>query len=218
MGEWERNGRASELSPAAAGGPEFFEGGSAYWLVYRSGQVLAALWDAAIREAHEGERSLDDLMRAFTNDPRWSRQRAPTLAELEAALAREVGAERAAQLVGLARQPGTPDLVAEFAQQGVELRRSESEGQSSLRANFEGTRVLDLAPTGLGAKLGLREGDRVLAVDGHDVQDQGELRRRVREARGSLRLRVRRGEEELELEADIPTELRYELDVERWRE
>ena len=137
MTAWERNERSAALSPVEAGGPEFFEGGPAYWLVYRSGLVMAALWDLEIRRATGGERSLDDLMRRFTNDPRWSRERAPSLAQLEEVLAKDVGEERAAELMGLARRRGVPDFVAEFAKQGVEVRRleepSRGDGELELR-------------------------------------------------------------------------------------
>ena len=67
-----------------AGGPIFFEEGAANQLVYRGGLALAALVDLALRnpslrvDGRTGD--LDELMRALTNDPRWSLDgRAPGL-------------------------------------------------------------------------------------------------------------------------------------------
>jgi dienelactone hydrolase len=65
-----------------------------------------------------------------------------------------------------------------------------------------GVRVDRIADASLAARLGLRKGDVIVALDGHAVADPGALRRVLQEKKpgDSLVVTVRRGEQEVRLE------------------
>jgi len=66
----ERNPQIGQLSLADAGGPRSSGTTGRAKLVYQGGLIIGAWLDRAIRATRRGK-SLDDLMRAFVNDPRW---------------------------------------------------------------------------------------------------------------------------------------------------
>jgi len=167
--------RACGSSLVEAGGPAFFEGGAAYEAVYAGGLVVAALVDAALREA-DPERSLDELLRAFYEDPRWREGADPTLADFLALLEREAGEEVRTVVETLVTTAGPPDFPAAFAAVGIELERTEAPPPLPMSAGLRGTRVLDLDPHGLAGRLGLRPGDRLIEVNGRQVADEGDVR------------------------------------------
>ena len=214
LAEYERVHEGADRSLTACGGPAFFEGGTAYAATYAGGLCLALLTDLAIRANDAAPGDLDALLRDFYNDPRWAEER-PALADLLALVERYAGSEHRARVEALATQPGVGRLGDAFAELGVELARSERPDRS-LRANFEGARVLNLAPDGGAWRLGLREGDTLLEVNGRAVEDEGGIRRAWREADGArMRLRFTRPGEEEPREVDMElTTVEYRLSEE----
>ena len=119
-----------EDSLVEAGGEPFFTSGDALGLVYGGGTLLAAWLDAAL-----GGR-MDDLVRAFVNDPRWDPYgEAPTLDDLAARLpayldppAAGASAEgratpRTARFLQWVHAAYDFDPIAAFASLGIEVRR-----------------------------------------------------------------------------------------------
>lgn len=164
-----------DLSLTDAGGPAFFAGGAAYQRVYGVGLLLGAWLDAAIRQ-RDPERRLDDLMRAFLNDPRWGRDARPGVDDFFERVAELAGADAAARLRRLTSTAGPIDWVPLFAEVGVELAREERPPQLSLRADLDGTTIRTIDPAGIGYRLGLRSGDRVIEVNGRPVGSADEVR------------------------------------------
>ena len=100
--DYAANADRGTLSLTEAGGPPFFEGGAAYSLVYDGGTLFAAMVDRRIRAQGDG-RSLDEMMRAFFNDPRWHRgETPPTLDDFFACLGAFLPAEEVALLAAQA--------------------------------------------------------------------------------------------------------------------
>ncbi len=187
-------------SLSQAGGPRFFEGGDAYDATYRGGLLVAAVLDLELRRAGRAD-GLDGWLRAFVNDARWSpRAPGPTvddfLAHIEGALGAS-GRERAARWI---TQTGGCDPLAELARLGVPFEQRTQ--PRTVRANFDGLRVVMLDPTCESARLGLREGDRIRAVNGQPVTDERAIQTAwTRPVAGHATLTVERDGQELELSA-----------------
>ncbi len=219
LADWESNPRAPELSLAAAGGPPFFEDTDAYQLVYQGGLALAALTDAMLRnpelriDGREGD--LDEFMRSFNNDPRWG-ERAPSLRDFRLALAERLGHGRSRQLLALAQRPRAPDLVRAFTAVGIPLLRSLERPKTSLRANLEGTTIGNMDRSGLAARLGLREGDRVLIVNGQRTDSERELRKAWSSIESQVLIEFERDGKRGRIEREVPKVVRYSLPLDRW--
>jgi predicted metalloprotease with PDZ domain len=181
-----------------AGGPRFFEGGDAYDATYRGGLLVAAVLDLELRRAGRAD-GLDGWLRELVNDARWSpRASGPGvddfLAHVEGALG-SAGRERVARWI---TQANGFDPLAELARLGVAFEQRRE--PRTLRANFEGLRVTALDPQCEAARLGLRTGDRVEAVNGQPVTDErGVQSAWARPIDGRSSLRVERDGQELEL-------------------
>jgi predicted metalloprotease with PDZ domain len=137
LGAYCRNPVREELSLLEAGGPCFFEGKGAYSLTYDGGLLFAALLDRMIRAPDEEigeeidedigevageERSLDEAMRAFRNDPRWAEGgTAPTVENFFESLAGFLSAEEVAHLRELAGRRGEIDFLGELRATGAEI-------------------------------------------------------------------------------------------------
>lgn len=213
----------SALSPrlagslSDAGGPRFFEGGDAYDATYRGGLLVAAVLDLELRRAGHAH-GLDGWLRAFVNDARWS-PRAPGpsvddfLAHVESGLGADARA-RVARWIGAERGF---DPLAELARLGVaHVQRPEPR---SVRANFDGVRVLALDPTCESARLGLREGDRIRAVNGQAVADERAVQAAwSRPVAGVTTLTVERDGQQIELSAPTADpRVRTSVDPARWQ-
>ena len=74
-------------------------------------------------------------------------------------------------------------------------RAPELVGPGAAPGREPGIPVTRVAPDSRGAKLGLKEGDLILSVDGKDMTDTAALRRAVTEATAPLVIVVRRGAE-----------------------
>ena len=170
-----------------AGGPAFFLGrGAAYETTYAGGLVLAAWLDLAIARERTGEDSptLDDLMRDLYGDPRWARGERAGLDDLVSLVERYTDEDLARRFHRLAVGTGAPDLVEAFAQVGVELERRVVEPSLEIRANFDGTRVEAIDGGDLLARVGVASGDTLIAVNGHAVSSEAEVRAAWRSLRG----------------------------------
>ena len=172
LGAYERSARATGLSLVQAGGPVFFQGGAAYDQVYAGGLVLAALCQKVLSATGSGQargQTLDGFLRAFNNDPRWSRDgTAPTLSDFLEQLSRQGGAKLASRVRALIETP-TADLESALIEAGCRLERRQEPAPLELRANLDGTRLVDLDPRCAAAQIGLRAGDRLIEVNGVQV-------------------------------------------------
>ena len=196
-----------------AGGDAFFAGGLPYELCYRAGFLLGAWLDRGLRTAGQ-ELGLDGCMRRFLSDETPT----PNLAAfLE--LVREVGGASRADRLGTWLQ-GSIDaemLVADLRATGIPIERSLAPPRLDLRANFDGTRVLDIDPDGLGYRVGLRSGDELFEVNGQFVESQGELRRAwASPEAGVLSVVLGRDGEERWLEWPLQPEASYRVDAQGW--
>ncbi len=216
----EANPAVARLSLAEAGGPAFFEGGEAYSLVYDGGFLVGAWLDRMLRRAQPAT-SLDQLMRRFLNETPDDRRplKLATLSELVAELA---GPDCASGLAAVVEEPlGSVSFVEWFATAGLDVRRSVLEREisdRSLRANFDGTCVSAIDPSGLGFLLGLRQGDCVRIVNGTAIEDERDIRAAwPKLTDGKVRLEWTRADETLRFEGELPKLVRYESPAEAWR-
>lgn len=221
LAQWERNPASQHLSLVSAGGPAFFNDTNAYQLVYSGGLVLAALTDLYLRnrdlrvDGRSG--NLDELMRSFNNDPRWSLEgRAPRLRNLRLALAERLGHSRARTLISYAFQPGVPDLPAAFAAAGTALERDKRAPSNNLRANLDGPVIRSLASDGLAARIGLQPGDRVRRINGQDIFSERELRSAWGQIDSTILVEIIRGQESMLIEQTVPKEIHYRLPLDAW--
>lgn len=197
---WNRLAPELEGSLSQAGGERFFEGGAHHDATYSGGLLVAALLDLELRRAGRAD-GLDGWLRELVNDPRWRpRESGPSVADflqhVERALGREVR-ERAATWIAV---PHGFEPERELARLGVAVARQPMPRR--LRANFDGTRITALDPQSEAARLGLREGDTIRAVNGRDVEDAGSIQAAWSEpVEGRVRVVVGRGADRLELEA-----------------
>jgi predicted metalloprotease with PDZ domain len=142
---------------------------------YNKGFLLGLLLDLAIRDATEGESGLDDVFRLLWNEYYLEDRGVP-----------EDGIERAVEAVAgrafddfFARYVhGTEELpyAAMLAVVGLETRQVEIERKPAatmglvLRQSGEEITVANALPEGPGLAAGIMRGDRVLAVDGHELE------------------------------------------------
>ncbi len=208
----------SELSLAEAGGPPFYSDRNAYSLVYDGGFLLAALFDRLIRADNEAA-SLDDFLRAFNNDPRWSaREEPPSSEDFYGELGHWLPEETVARLSELVSHPREIDFVAELLATDVEITAERRPEKLSLRANLDGTRVRDIDPAGLGGRLGLRAGDVLLEVNGVACDTVDGVQRAWRQPRdGRMCFTFERDGQRHEVDEPIPEALVVTVDPEPWR-
>ncbi len=192
LAEYERAAAATGLSLAQAGGPAFFEGGGAYDQVYAGGLLLAALCEQTLRSTPKSDgprRTLDEFMRAFNNDPHWSRDgAAPVLTDFIEQLSRSCGREFATAFKELVETPNA-DLGAALVKAGCAVERVEELVALDLRANFDATRIVQLDPSCAAALIGLRVGDKLVEINGVKVTGPSECRAAFAQPRDG-RLRV----------------------------
>jgi predicted metalloprotease with PDZ domain len=212
------NRHFGQMSLVQAGGPAFFRDESANELVYDGGLLVGAWLDCAIRAEKKGQ-SLDDLMRAFMNDPRWGRPSStPGLNELIALLPRFMSAESVGRIEAAVREPYRLDPVETFGRLGVTVTRQAGPVEPDFRANLDGTRIIDLDHNGCAYRFGLRENDRLIEVNGQKVASAGEVRAAFRTPRdGRFRASVLRGDQTLEIDEPLPETIRYRVPTDPWR-
>ncbi len=219
MTECASNKHRSKLSLVDAGGEIFFADRDAYHLVYSGGLLTAAWLDCAIRSSGEGKR-LDDLMRDFNNDARWERGgQGPTVDDFIAAAGAYIGEEKAEKLEAMVREPFAFEPIAAFKSLGVAISRSIEAPDMSFRANLDGVRVLDLDPRGIAWRVGVREGDRFVEINGQTVTDQHEVRKAWRAVAGDrISLTIDRGKTRLIVEEPVPHTETFAVPTHPWRD
>jgi predicted metalloprotease with PDZ domain len=212
------NPHFGKLSLAAAGGPMFFSDPDAEALIYSGGALLGAWLDRAIRVGAPGQ-SLDDLMRALLNDPRWQPEGpAPTLRDVAALIAKYASEDLAAQAIAAVREPYAFDPVVTLGSLGVTIRREVAPLADGLRANFDGTRVTDIDPRCTAYRLGLRPGDQLLEVNGRRTANVDEVRAAWSMPDDEhIRMRVERGAVTISMDESIPSETRYIVSADAWQ-
>ena len=212
------NPRRGKTSLVDAGGRLFFSDRDAYNLTYDGGLLLAAWLDQAIRK-HDSGRELDDLMRAFNNDSRWAKQgNKPTLADFLARVGEFAGESIARRFEQYVKQPFAFDPIVAFGDLGIEIRCEEKPAELSLRANLDGTRLIDIDPKCAAYLVGLRADDRVIKLNGQEVGDASALRKAWREPQnGRIQVLLRRGEQEISIDEVIPNERKFIVPSEPWR-
>ncbi len=198
-------------SLAAAGGPEFFLGRSAYDACYAGGLTMALWTDIAIRSGKK-PRSLDGFMRAFYGDKAWDDGTRPDLAHWKSLLESWLGAELAAEHMKAVEGPGDFDLVALFAAIDTPVDVEDVSAGNSPRANFDGATLRQLDPTGPAALAGLHARDRLLSVNGMAVKGEGDVRKAWRKPiDGRLVVVFERDGVEKTLDVPEPTIRKYTL-------
>jgi len=208
-----------KISLLEAGGEVFFRDRDAYRLIYSGGLLVAAWLDQSIRSRGEGY-SLDDFMRAFNNDPRWGRGvPSPTVADFFDELGSFVSAETVLEARMLVSEPFCIDPIELFDRVGVEVDIESGIPELSLRANLDGTRVVDIDPDGLAARIGILAGDRFVEVNDKPVSSQRDVRLAWRRpVAGAIRLKIERDSHDLWIDEPIPKVIRYSLDAAPWQE
>ena len=211
------NPQRGKLTLIDAGGAVFFADRDAYNLVYDGGLLLAAWLDQAIRK-HDANRTLDDLMRVFNNDPRWRDDRIqPTILDFLTRVKEFAGAPAAERFERFIKTPYEFDSVAAFRELDVEIRYEEKP-DVSLRANLDGTRLIDIDPRCAAYKIGLRADDRVLELNGREIEDASALRAAWRSPLyGRYRVRLRRGDQEINIDQPVPIEKSFSVPSDIWR-
>jgi predicted metalloprotease with PDZ domain len=202
-----------ETTLAEAGGPAFFTDRDAYELVYKGGMVSAAWLDLAMRSRTDA--TLEDLSRALVNDP--DRRDDPPTVDLFVSLVGEMAGARAASTMrSLVAEPYEPNFGALFATVGLDVAAS-SEPDLSLRANLDDDTIRDIDRACAAYALGLRPGDRVLRVNGRDVEDPRMIRTYWAQPENDrLSALIERDGQQIEIDAPVPLVKRYTLPIETW--
>jgi len=213
------NPQRGQLALGAAGKDVFFNDRDAYNLVYDGGLLIAAWLDRAIRSQGRGE-TLDDLMRAFNNDPRWTKDDAtPSLKQFLNVAEQFTDRTTAATLERFVTQPYEFDPLLAFAPLGVEIRREITAPQMGLRANLDGTRVIDVDASSITYRVGVRANDRFVEINGQPVQSAREVRAAWRNpVDNRIRVTLERDGEELKLDEPVPKIEQFIVPADPWRE
>ncbi|MBN2448685.1 MAG: hypothetical protein JXO22_18305 [Phycisphaerae bacterium] len=208
-----------KLSLVDAGGDVFFKDRDAYNLVYDGGLLVAAWLDLKIRAGGNGK-SLDDLMRAFVNDQRWSRNGpAPTVKDLLAVITRFTDEATATHVEEWVRRPAAPDIVSEFAKVGLTVKATQEPMKTDLRANLDGTRIVDMDHEALAYRVGLRPADRLIEVNGRAVESPGDVHRAWKAGQdGRVRVEFERDGERMSIDAPIPVIGSFAVPADAWRD
>lgn len=169
---WTELSKRLDVALYAAGGEGFFEGGDRYAATYGGGLLVAALLDIELKHAGRAD-GLDGWLREFVNDPRFTREHGPTLADFLAHVERALGTAARARVARWTSATGGFDPATEFDRLGVALGRVvELRG---VRANFEGARITAIDSRSEAFTLGLRVGDVLRGVNGRDVTDAASI-------------------------------------------
>ena len=87
-----------------------------------------------------------------------------------------------------------------------------------MRANLDDTRVINLDHSGLAYKLGVRENDRFVEVNGVEAADHLAVRRAWRNPQeGHMRVRLLRGEKPIEIDEPLTEVVSYVVPTAPWR-
>jgi predicted metalloprotease with PDZ domain len=203
---------AAQTSMQLAGGPVFFEGGAAHDLVYSGGLVLGLWLDHRLRRADHGS-TLEDLLRAFYEDPRWKKNPQARVEHLVDALIQLGREDLVEPLRELSTSQQPIDWQTRFGELGYCVERKQVPAELSIRANFDGATITAIDPQGCGGLLGLRAGDTLLEVNGIAVATEADVRTAFPNlVDDKFELRYTRGDgPPINLSAARPTVLRYSI-------
>lgn len=209
-------------SLAAAGGNRFFTDPHARDLVYQGGLLVAALLDKDLRNRAAGT-TLDDLMRSFNHDSRWSLTgTAPSLEDFVSVIEGYLGADRAAHYRRLITGPYSLDPVAEFSEVGVTVTRTMETPKLDLRGNLDGdppTKLRDLDPNSIAFRVGIRSGDRFVTINGVQPSSRADVYRAwTNPADRRIRVTVERAGKQLEFDEPIVDRARFQISTAHWEE
>ncbi len=212
------NPMREHLSLSKAGGDVFFTNRHAHDLVYDGGMLVGAWLDRAVRAQKKGK-TLDDLMRAFNNDPRWHKDGlSPTAKDLVAVARRFTDETTAARLEHYANQPFDFDPVAAFAETDVKIRHVAKPPKMALRANLDGTRVIDLDRHWITYRVGVRADDRLIEINGQPVSDAQQVRAAWRKpVDNRIRVTLLRDEKEVKIDEPLPLIQTFTVPADPWR-
>lgn len=213
------NPQRGQLALSAAGKDVFFNDRDAYNLVYDGGLLIAAWLDRAIRGQGRGK-TLDDLMRAFNNDPRWTQDDANlSLNHFLDVAERFTDRSTAATLERFVTQPYEFDPLPAFAQSGVRIRREIAAPKMDLRANLDGTRVIDVDASSIAYRVGVRADDRLVKINGQPIHNALDVRAAWRKpVDNRIRVTLERDGRELKLDEPVPRIEEFIVPTDPWRE
>lgn len=206
-----------EMSISAAGGDPFFKDQDANQLVYQGGFLLGLWLDLAIRERGEGF-ELIDLMRAFVNDAEVGPDDVPPGAvEFLELVAFMAGEEISEALLLELEQPYAFDPSEALGALGLAVEHTIGSPELSLRANLDGCRVGSIDPNGLGHRIGIRQGDLLLDLNGRSVNNAAQVWDAFRRTEGNrVSVRLFREGETIEIDEPIPPRHLFSVPVREW--
>jgi predicted metalloprotease with PDZ domain len=185
---------------------------------YLKGGLAMLALDLQIRRRSEGQRSLDDVLRAL-----WQRHGKPLVPhpdDLQSLFEEATGLSLADVFDRQIRGTHDPELPQELAHVGLELRATADPAQTGAQAVWLGittggtkvTGVLDGSPA---QAAGISPGDELIAIDGFRATSDGDLRSLLGAHRAGDRVRVslfrRHRLVELSVEVAVAPPTRYEI-------
>ena len=192
-----------------------FEQGAASTTLLQGGRALALLLDLRIRQ-EQAEKSLDDLMRVFYEDPRWGVGRNPQVDDLLERIVEFTDEEFAKLFETWLGQTEQVDLVQALKEFELELGRELLPLPSHPGALFEGTTLVAIDPSASAAFVGVLTGDRFVAINGTAVSTEDELRAAwhpTPDGRVEVLLERPGEEERVHLAAEWPQRIQYDVPI-----
>lgn len=201
-------------------------------LVYQGGWLLACWLDAAIR-THAAETSrvstlkrtgeddpakpntLDEFMRDFYNDPRWSATDRPTPALFMQRLEKYLPKHRIQAFETWTREPWAFDAEKELAQVGVKFTSQEGPAQRMGVVMKPGTLEVErVAPASAAEALGVQPGDTITEINGKPTTEISHLRPAwLASGESETTIRVTRAGASLDLKGPKPRESKLVIDA-----
>ena len=192
------------------------------YVYYSKGSLAGFLLDIMIRDASDNRRSLDDVMAQMYAES-YKRGRGFTSADWWRAVSQAAGGKSFAEFAERyidGREPFPWATALPLAGMRIvsDSLREPRLGISSVPGPEGGVMVSAVDPTGAAGEAGLREGDRLLSIGNIAVEDQNfgaAFRQQFGGREGApLEIRVRRGAQELTLNARVRLVARVETRVE----
>lgn len=176
---------------------------------YDRGHLLAAMFDARIREATGGRKSLDQVLRRQRRAAKGSSVLASTL--FQTALRDETGIDAAADIETYARA-GTPillpeDMIAPCALIITERRKTFHRGYDSAATRRAGGIITGVVPDGPAYAAGMRDGMKLVRFESGKIGDSTvEVTFRVADSNGERVIRyLPEGKEEYDVQRIVPS-------------
>ena len=175
----EENSRGAFKPPTGDAHPDRY-------VLWEQSELMAALLDFNIRAATDGERSLDDLMRALYAD--FPGPRGFTTADIERLATRVSGHNLKPFFAACVRRAGKLEVARYLAMVGLQMEMKTIKAAAPDGTLMPDTRIYGLLPTGE-SKLclylthpqsawlfaGIRNGDQLLSVNGSGVETEAEF-------------------------------------------